>query len=61
VPAARHGAFAQFPALAGHRFDLPIEAVVADRLILVECQLQVAEPFVVECVTPKAGSTSIAL
>ncbi|MFB1489984.1 MULTISPECIES: hypothetical protein [unclassified Thiocapsa] len=35
-------------ALAGHRFNLPIEAIIADGLVLVECQPQIAERSVVE-------------
>lgn len=33
----RPAALAQFLALAGHRVDLLIEAIIADGLVLVEC------------------------
>ena len=43
----RPAAFAQFPALARHGLDLPVEAVVADGLILVEGQPQIAALIIV--------------
>ena len=41
----------QLPPRAGHRFDLPIESVVADGLVLVEGEAQIGKGFVVEGAT----------
>jgi hypothetical protein len=41
-------ALAELSALGGHRFNVRIEAVIADRLLSIECQPQMAERFVVK-------------
>ena len=50
-PASGPTAFAQFPALEGLGLDLPIEAVDADGLVLVECEPSVDDGLVVERAT----------
>jgi len=51
IPLSGPAALSEFPVLAGHGFDLPIEASVADGLVLIERQLQIAERRVVERAT----------
>jgi hypothetical protein len=45
---SRSAALAQLPALTRARFDLPIEAIVSDRLVLIQRQAEVAQGLIAE-------------